>query len=114
MSALSVVGAGVICFGGVVTFVGSVAFFANDERRAWPLLTCGYVLVALGAAARADWLAAGWFLLLAAAAAFWWWRNGGGRWRRAARELGAKSKARVEALVERMTRSPIPSPAGAM
>jgi hypothetical protein len=48
----------------------------------------------------------------AAVCAYLWWkgrRKGG--WRRAARELGAKSKARVEALVEQMTRSPIPSPA---
>lgn len=42
-----------------------------------------------------------------------WWKNGGGRkGRKAARELGAKSKARVQALVDQMTPSPIPSPAG--
>lgn len=45
--------------------------------------------------------------------AWLWWRNGGGgRFKRAARELGEKSKARVQALVEQMTPSPIPSPAG--
>lgn len=44
----------------------------------------------------------------------WRWWNGrrGGRGRKALRELGAKSRARIEALVERMKPSPIPSPAG--
>lgn len=47
--------------------------------------------------------------------AWLWWRNRPrGKGRKALRELGAKSKARVEALVERLTRSPIPSPAGAV
>lgn len=42
-----------------------------------------------------------------------WWRNRrNGRWRKAARELGAKSKARVEALARQMTPSPIPNPVG--
>ena len=42
-----------------------------------------------------------------------WWRNRRkGRGRRVAKQLGAKSRALVEALVENMTRSPIPSPAG--
>lgn len=59
----------------------------------------------------------GWAALSGIAAAinaYMWWRNRRkGKWKRAARELGAKSKARVEALARQMTPSPIPSPAGA-
>lgn len=52
--------------------------------------------------------------LFAAFYTWLWWRNRRkGRWKRAAKELGAKSRARVEALVEQMTPSPIPVPAGA-
>ncbi|WP_141576199.1 hypothetical protein [Actinomadura sp. WMMA1423] len=53
---------------------------------------------------------------LAAAYYTWrWWKNRrNGRGRKALRELGAKSRARVQALVDRMTPSPIPSPAGAL
>lgn len=43
-----------------------------------------------------------------------WWRSGGGRGlRRTARQLGAKSAARVQALVRQMTPSPVPLPGGA-
>jgi hypothetical protein len=47
-----------------------------------------------------------------AAAAIWMWWNGGGgrRTRKAARQLGAKSKARITAMARRMSPSPIPSP----
>lgn len=42
-----------------------------------------------------------------------WWRNRrNGRWKKAAKQLGAKTRARVASLVENMTRSPIPSPVG--
>lgn len=45
--------------------------------------------------------------------AYLWWRNRrNGRWKRAARELGAKSRARVEALARQMTPSPIPTLVG--
>lgn len=48
--------------------------------------------------------------------AYWtwqWWKNRrNGRGRKALKDLGAKSRARIEALVEQMTPSPIPSPAG--
>jgi Flp pilus assembly protein TadB len=51
---------------------------------------------------------------LAVMFAWLWWRNGGNRrMKKAARELGAKSKARVDALVEQMKPSPIPVPGGA-
>lgn len=51
---------------------------------------------------------------LAAIIAILWWRRGGGkRTKKAARHLGEKSKARVQALVEQMTPSPVPSPVGA-
>lgn len=51
--------------------------------------------------------------LLAVYMTWSWWRNRPkGRGRKALRELGAKSRARVQALVDRVTPSPIPSPAG--
>lgn len=50
---------------------------------------------------------------VAAVCGFLWWINRRkGRMKRAARELGEKSRARVQALVEQMTPSPIPSPVG--
>lgn len=53
-------------------------------------------------------------VLLAVVYTIAWWRNRRkGRGRKALKELGAKSRARVRSLVRRMTPSPIPSPAGA-
>lgn len=50
----------------------------------------------------------------AALLAWAWWNKGGGkRTKKAARELGAKSRARVEDLVRQMTPSPIPNLGGA-
>lgn len=52
--------------------------------------------------------------VFAVIAAYYWWKNRRkGKWKRAAKELGAKSRARVEALARQMTPSPIPSPVGA-
>lgn len=44
----------------------------------------------------------------------WRWWNGprNRRHRKALRELGAKARARIEAMVRQITPSPIPSPAG--
>jgi predicted negative regulator of RcsB-dependent stress response len=54
------------------------------------------------------------FFALAAYFTWQWWKHRrNGRMKKAAKALGAKSKARVEALVRQMTRSPIPSPVGA-
>lgn len=51
--------------------------------------------------------------LVAAAYTVAWWRNRRkGRGRRALREIGAKSRARIEAMVRQITPSPIPSPTG--
>lgn len=44
----------------------------------------------------------------------WWNGRRKGRGRKALKELGDKSRRRVQALVDRMTPSPIPSPAGAL
>jgi hypothetical protein len=52
------------------------------------------------------------YLLLAAYATYLWWKNRRkGRGKKALKALGAKSRALVQALVRRMTQSPIPSPA---
>ena len=46
--------------------------------------------------------------------AWLWWRGRRkGRMKKALKELGAKSRARIEALVERLSPSPIPAPGGA-
>lgn len=59
----------------------------------------------------------GWAVFQGSLAAYWawkWWQGRRkGRMKRAAKELGAKSRARVEALVERLSPSPIPVPGGA-
>lgn len=51
--------------------------------------------------------------LLAIWCTYVWWKNRrNGRGKKALRELGARSRARVEAMVRQMTPSPIPSPVG--
>lgn len=52
--------------------------------------------------------------VLAAYFAWRWWKNRRkGRGKKALKELGDKSRRRVQALVDQMTPSPIPSPSGA-
>ncbi|WP_433233922.1 hypothetical protein [Actinomadura nitritigenes] len=79
----------------------------------------------------AAWYAAGWWLFFLAEVMkgepFWstvdgtiaalytrsWWNNRPkGRGRKALRELGDKSRRRIQALVDNLTPSPVPSPAG--
>ena len=59
----------------------------------------------------------GWAVFQGCLAAYWawmWWRGRRkGRMKKAAKELGAKSRARIDALVERLSPSPIPTPGGA-
>lgn len=43
---------------------------------------------------------------------FWWKHRRKGRGRKALRELGDKSRRRIQALVDNLTPSPVPSPAG--
>lgn len=85
-----------------------------DDRVFWGSYAIIYSAAFVVAAAEGDWAGcavdAFWFVV----AAYLWWRNRRkGGWKRAARELGAKSQARVEALLENMSPSPIPSPVGA-
>ena len=59
-----------------------------------------------------------WLAILSGLCAVWmtwlWWNNRRNRRRRRAlRELGAKSRARIAAMVRNMSPSPIASPAGA-
>jgi hypothetical protein len=53
-----------------------------------------------------DGLLAAWFTWL------WWKNRRKGRGRKALKELGDKSRRRVQVLVEQMTPSPVPTPAG--
>jgi hypothetical protein len=48
---------------------------------------------------------------LAAIGAWIWWRSGRGKRRKALRELGAKSKARLAALVRKAREAGVPRPA---
>lgn len=59
-------------------------------------------------------LAASLDAVLAAFYTYRWWkdRDQDGKRRKALREIGAKSRARIAALVENMTPSPVPSPSG--
>jgi hypothetical protein len=58
----------------------------------------------------------GWAVVFGAIAVlctYAWWKNRRkGRGKKALKQIGAKSRARVQALVRQMTPSPIPSPAG--
>lgn len=78
------------------------------------LYAVGYGLCFLSSVMDADPISAVVFGLIAAFHARRWWKNRrNGRGRRALRELGDKSRRRIQALVDQMTPSPIPSPAGA-
>jgi hypothetical protein len=59
----------------------------------------------------------GWAVFQGSLAAYWawqWWRGRRkGRMKKAAKALGAKSKARIDALVDRLSPSPIPALGGA-
>lgn len=101
--------------------LGVYCYFGVVRRGRVELTACSYAAFAVAL----------WLLFIANAMtgdAFWatvdgllavvytiaWWRNRRkGRGRKALKELGAKSRARVRSLVRRMTPSPIPSPAGA-
>ena len=97
----------------VMIVVGHVAGRPELEHRGNGLGAVSFTLVAAGDALVGQYL----WAAVGAIAAIWcaidWWHNRrNGKWKRAARALGAKSKARVEALIENMTPSPIPSPVG--
>lgn len=83
-------------------------------HQSYGLMACGSFLLFLSACLDHS---IGFAALQAALAGIYvwlWWRNGGGRrMKKIARELGAKSKARVDALVEQMQPSPISVPGGA-
>jgi hypothetical protein len=104
--------AALIVIGWALLLADIACLLRGYRRRLLPAL--GFLTLAAANALARDWLFAG----LDGALAVWfgvqWWRGGGGgHTKRAARELGAKSRARVDALVRQMTPSPIPSPAGA-
>ena len=90
-----------------------VSFFVSLRTGLAMSAIAGFVLVI------ADVLdgSPGWATFQGALAALFvwlWWRNGGGRrMKKAARELGAKSQARVDALVNQLRPSPVPAPGGA-
>lgn len=68
----------------------------------------GNGLQTLSFAVRGDVLWATAFGLVTVWALWMWWRRGGGdKTKKAARELGAKSRARVQALVDAITPAPL-------
>jgi membrane associated rhomboid family serine protease len=84
-----------------------------------PHQTCGFWAVSSLAGFIADVLTGdtGWAIVQGVSAAIWtwmWWRgHRKGRMKKAAKALGEKSRARVQALADRLERSPIPVPGGA-
>lgn len=101
------VGAGLAVFGAIWWRLG------DNKALAFGLMAAGCWLEVLYAAIAHLPVAA---VEYGALAAYWtwrWWKHRrGGRKKRTAKALGAKSRARIQALVRRMTPSPIPSPAG--
>ena len=92
-------------------------YFISDKAESWPhgcaLYAAGWWLWFLSAVADGD---IGQAVLDGLFASLWtwlWWKNRPrGRGRKALRELGDKSRQRVQELVDQMTPSPVPSPAG--
>jgi hypothetical protein len=105
-------------FGTGVSVAGTAVLIARWSQPGIPHETYG--LWALGSLALfvANVLdgSMGWVIFQGSCAviyAWLWWRGRrNGRMKKAAKELGAKSRARVEALVEQLTPSPIPTPGG--
>jgi len=108
---------------GQVLLWTSVALAVGATARwGWRLTFCdvvSLVLLTAGDIMLHAWAWAAFAAGLAVMAAWLWWRGGRGKRRRAARELGAKSRALVAGLVARARegarprRRPIPVPGGA-
>lgn len=86
-----------------------------DTRRAWPIMTLAAASIVVVDVtiehSRVD--AMIWAVFTGFCAHKWWNNRRKGGWKRAARQLGAKAKAAIDAMVRQLTPSPIPSPAGA-
>ncbi|GAA4626721.1 hypothetical protein GCM10023196_036110 [Actinoallomurus vinaceus] len=112
MAALSVAGSA-FSFGGLALVI---LRWSDLEARhlAYGLYAIGNWLSFIYQAVGGD---LGWAVFDGSLAAFYtwlWWRGRrNGRGKRVAKELGAKSRARIEVMARRMTPSPIPTPAGA-
>jgi hypothetical protein len=99
--------------GNLLHVAGFVAFLRAGNVRAFFRLCAAACWVLFGCAIAADRPVL--VTIQAAGAAFFtwlWWLSGGGRGpRKALRQVGAKSAARIKALTQRIHPSPVPSPA---
>jgi integral membrane sensor domain MASE1 len=98
--------------GMALVVAGMVCWFGSIVRYGWPLTlasVAGDALVALGWAVQGDWIptAVMTVVTIIALAGWWWLRK---RRKRAPRELGAKSRARIAALVATLRENLRPRP----
>ncbi|MFV2172265.1 hypothetical protein ACFHW2_12230 [Actinomadura sp. LOL_016] len=97
----------------VLSFLATLRHRPELNRPADLLFAIGFWLAFIACAVSQDVFRTAFFGSGAVLFTWLWWKNRPrGRGRRALRELGAKSRARVRALADRMTPSPIPSPVG--
>jgi hypothetical protein len=98
--------------GMALIIIGVGCWFGSLARCGWPLTVVsvtGDALVTLGWAVQGDWISTGLMAVITVLALFgWWWRR---RRRKAVpRELGAKSRARIAALVASLREGLRPRP----
>ncbi len=101
-------------------YTGAAVFIIGTIRHRWRLTladTAANALIAAGWALVPDWFLAAFAGIVTVVCLWTWWRRNKER-RRALRELGARSRARIAAMVTRMRERPArpvlrPVPAGA-
>lgn len=99
--------------GCAATIIGALLHLAGDRRTSDAVCALGFALTASSCALDGRPVGAALFGAAAALCAWSWWRGGGGKGgRRAARALGAKSTALLQALTRRLTPPPAPTPEG--
>lgn len=94
--------------GNIISFTGVWIFFRGKRQTSYAFMAAGSWIL-LAAAVATDDLLMGSINGLAAVLMTWLWWKGGGRARRAFRQLGAKSTARISALVRNLAPTPAPT-----
>lgn len=111
--AIGWVGTAFIVPGAALIFIGLIKGSPDKMQLAHGLYAIGCGLSFVASVLEADALGTAINGLFTAWFTWLWWKNRrNGRRKRAMKDLGAKSRARIEAMVRQMTPSPIPSPVG--